>query len=129
MNHDESRRQELGNFLRTRRARISPADAGLATAHRRRTPGLRREEVARLAGMSVTWYTWLEQKRPIRGSAGALRNLARVQPLDPRERTQLLQRPLRQPRGESTSQRGTGRPRLQRLIDHHGGTPGMRRRP
>jgi hypothetical protein len=57
MNHDQIRRQELSDFLRTRRARISSADAGVATAHRRRTPGLRREEVAQLAGMSVTWYT------------------------------------------------------------------------
>ena len=60
MNQDEIRRQELSNFLRTRRARISPADAGLAAVQRRRTPGLRREEVAHLARVSMTWYTWLE---------------------------------------------------------------------
>ena len=64
MTHDEIRRHELSDFLRTRRTRISPADIGIPTAHRRRTPGLRRKEVAQLAGMSATWY-WLEQKRPI----------------------------------------------------------------
>ena len=61
MNHDEIRRHELSDFLRTRRARISPANVGFPAAPRRRTPGLRREEVAQLAGMSATWYTWLEQ--------------------------------------------------------------------
>ena len=54
MNQDEIRRQELSNFLRTRRARISPADVALPASQRRRTPGLRREEVAQLAGVSVT---------------------------------------------------------------------------
>src|ERR1700730_4504368 len=108
MNHDEIRRQELSDFLRTRRARISPADVGLATAHRRRTPGLRREEVAQLAGMSVTWYTWLEQKRPIGVSAGALDNLARVLRLSPAERVQLFQLAGRLTGDRVTSQRETG---------------------
>ena len=125
MNHDESRRQELSNFLRTRRARISPADVGLATAHRRRTPGLRREEVAQLAGMSVTWYTWLEQKRPIGVSAGALDNLARVLRLDPLERIQLFQLALRQPVVDSAPQRETVSPRFQRMIDHNADTPAI----
>ena len=125
MNDDEIRRQELSDFLRTRRARISPADVGLATAHRRRTPGLRREEVAQLAGMSVTWYTWLEQKRPIGVSAGALDNLARVLHLDPLERIQLFQLALRQPVADSTSQRETVSPRFQRMIDHNADTPAI----
>jgi len=125
MNHDEIRRQELNDFLRTRRARISPADAGLAAAHRRRTPGLRREEVAQLAGMSVTWYTWLEQKRPIGVSAGALDNLARALRLDPLERIQLFQLALRQPVVDSTSQRETVSPRFQRMIDHNADTPAI----
>jgi transcriptional regulator with XRE-family HTH domain len=63
---DEIRRQELSSFLRTRRERLSPSDAGLRPGLRRRTPGLRREEVAQLAGISATWYTWLEQKRPVK---------------------------------------------------------------
>ena len=54
------RRAELREFLRSRRARLSPVDVGLAPGGRRRTPGLRREEVATLAGVGVSWYTWLE---------------------------------------------------------------------
>ncbi len=123
MNQDEIRRQELSNFLRTRRARISPTDAGLTAAQRRRTPGLRREEVAQLAGVSVTWYTWIEQKRPISVSGGTLDNLARVLRLDPIERTQLFQLALRQPVIESTSQRETVSPRFQRMLDHNGAMP------
>ncbi|MEV8106705.1 helix-turn-helix domain-containing protein, partial [Streptomyces sp. NPDC088135] len=58
---DEARRRVLAEFLRTRRDRVQPADAGIPAGPRRRTPGLRREEVAVLSGVSVTWYTWLEQ--------------------------------------------------------------------
>src|SRR5256885_12468346 len=57
------RRRELAAFLRSRRARLSPDQAGLPPGPRRRTPGLRREEVALLSGVAVTWYTWLEQGR------------------------------------------------------------------
>ena len=120
---DEIRRQELSDFLRTRRARISPAEVGLDGARRRRTPGLRREEVAQLAGMSVTWYVWLEQKRPIKVSEGMLDNLARVLRLDPTERKQLFRLALRQPRADSTSRRETVSPRFQRMMDYNGGMP------
>jgi transcriptional regulator with XRE-family HTH domain len=123
MNQDEIRRQELSNFLRTRRARISPADIGLPATQRRRIPGLRREEVAHLAGVSVTWYTWLEQKRPISVSAGTLDNLARVLRLDPIERIQLFDLALRQPVADSTSQRETVSPRFQRMLDHNATMP------
>ncbi|GAA2640404.1 helix-turn-helix transcriptional regulator [Streptomyces axinellae] len=61
----EQRRDELRDFLRNRRARVSPQDVGLPSSGRRRTPGLRREEVASLAGIGLTWYTWLEQGRRI----------------------------------------------------------------
>jgi transcriptional regulator with XRE-family HTH domain len=125
MNQDEIRRQELSDFLRARRARIAPADVGLLTARRRRTPGLRREEVAHLAGISVTWYTWLEQKRPIHVSAGALDNLVRVLRLDSFERMQLFQLALRQPVIDSTSERETVSPRPQRLIDHDAAMPAI----
>src|SRR5688500_15104930 len=64
----EYRLQELGDFLRTRRARLAPEDVGLPRGSRRKTPGLRRAEVAQLVGMSVDWYTWLEQGRSIRPS-------------------------------------------------------------
>ncbi len=77
-----SRRAELGSFLRTRRAQLRPEDAGLPPGPRRRTPGLRREEVALLAGVGVTWYTWLEQGRPINASAQVLDAVARVLRLD-----------------------------------------------
>ena len=84
---DEARRTELGDFLRNRRKQVQPADVGLRTGARRRTPGLRREEVALLAGISVTWYTWLEQGRAIRVSDPVLESIARVLQLNPAERT------------------------------------------
>jgi transcriptional regulator with XRE-family HTH domain len=69
---------------------VHPDDVGLAAGGRRRTPGLRREEVAMLAGVSVSWYTWLEQGRPINVSLDVLDALARVLRLDDAERTHLL---------------------------------------
>jgi transcriptional regulator with XRE-family HTH domain len=82
-------RSELGAFLRSRRERLSPADVGLAPGLRRRTPGLRREEVAQLAGIGVTWYTWLEQGRPINASVQVLDAIARTLRLDAAERAHL----------------------------------------
>jgi transcriptional regulator with XRE-family HTH domain len=77
------RRQELAVFLRSRRERMAPSKLGLvATTTRRRTPGLRREEVAQLAGMSVTWYTALEQARDVHPSPQVLNALARALELD-----------------------------------------------
>lgn len=78
--------QELGTFLRSRRARMSPADVGLPTMGRRRTPGLRREEVAALAGVSTTWYTYLEQGRGHDVSPSVLDSVARVLRLSEDER-------------------------------------------
>jgi transcriptional regulator with XRE-family HTH domain len=78
----KSRRAELGSFLKTRRAQLSPEDAGLPPGPRRRTPGLRREEVALLAGVGVSWYTWLEQGRPINASAQVLDAVAGALRLD-----------------------------------------------
>ncbi|MFI7608944.1 helix-turn-helix transcriptional regulator [Micromonospora sp. NPDC049366] len=69
---------ELGTFLRSRRERIAPADAGLPVTRRRRTPGLRREELALLAGISATWLTYLEQGRDVRPSGQVLDALARA---------------------------------------------------
>lgn len=82
-------RAELAAFLKNRRARISPADVGLPPGTRRRTPGLRREELAQLAGVGVTWYTWLEQGRPINVSAQVLDAVARALKLDATEREHL----------------------------------------
>ena len=85
----QERRSELTDFLRTRRAQVTPQDAGLPANGRRRTPGLRREEVAQLAGVGLSWYTWLEQGRDITPSAGVLDALARVLDLDPAEHAQV----------------------------------------
>jgi transcriptional regulator with XRE-family HTH domain len=79
---DRSRRAELGDFLKARRARLRPEDVGLPPGPRRRTPGLRREEVALLAGVGVSWYTWLEQGRPINASWQVLDAVARILQLD-----------------------------------------------
>ncbi len=84
------RRQELGAFLRSRRERRRPQDVGLPVGTRRKTPGLRREEVATLAGVSVTWYTWLEQAREIRASRQILGSLVDVLGLDARETAHLF---------------------------------------
>lgn len=85
----ERRRAELGNFLRARRARLAPEDFGMPAGSRRRTPGLRREEVALLAGVGITWYTWLEQGREINASVQVLDAVARTLRLDPAERRHL----------------------------------------
>src|SRR5262245_43436701 len=87
---DELRRRELGTFLRSRRERIRPEDVGLRSRRRRRTPGLRREEVAQLAGVGVTWYTWLEQGRDIRPSAQVLDAIARTLQFDAHEHSHLF---------------------------------------
>jgi transcriptional regulator with XRE-family HTH domain len=87
---DLLRRRELAAFLRSRRERISPEQVGLPTTGRRRTPGLRREEVAQLAAVGVTWYTWLEQGRDIQVSAQVLDAVARSLRLDPNERAHLF---------------------------------------
>jgi hypothetical protein len=83
------RRAALGGFLKARRGRLSPQDVGLPPGPRRRTPGLRREEVALLAGVGITWYTWLEQGRPINASGQVLDAVARTLRLGPAEREHL----------------------------------------
>ncbi len=85
----EAIRRELGAFLRSRRERLTPARAGLPAGGRRRTPGLRREEVAALAGVGVTWYTWLEQGREITPSEQVLNAIGRALMLDVDERDHL----------------------------------------
>ena len=86
----QERRSELTDFLRNRRAQVTPQDVGLPANGRRRTPGLRREEVAQLAGVGLSWYTWLEQGRDIKPSAQVLDALARVLRLDTAERAHLF---------------------------------------
>jgi len=120
---DETRRSarhaELAAFLRAQRARLRPADVGLpGDSHpgRRRTPGLRREEVADIAGVSLTWYTWLEQGRNISASEQVIDAVARALRLDQDQR-----RHIRGLAGLSTAPGETdvhdALPRLQRLVD------------
>jgi transcriptional regulator with XRE-family HTH domain len=78
----DARRRELASFLRSRRERVQPQDVGLPPGIRRRTPGLRREEVAQLSGVGVTWYTWLEQGRDINVSTQVVDAIARTLKLD-----------------------------------------------
>ena len=83
------RKRELGAFLRSRRERITPAEVGLPEGARRRTPGLRREELAMLAGVGATWCTWLEQGRDVKPSNEVLAALADALRLDAAERRHL----------------------------------------
>ncbi|MER9435204.1 helix-turn-helix transcriptional regulator [Mesorhizobium sp. M0618] len=87
---EDSRRRELGAFLRSRRERLTPSATGIATGLRRRTPGLRREEVAMIAGVGTTWYTWLEQGREVRPSVEVLTALAEALRLDAAEKQHLF---------------------------------------
>lgn len=84
-----TRRAELGEFLKARRAKVTPEAVGLPPGGRRRTPGLRREELAQLAGVGVTWYTWLEQGRPINASGQVLDAVATTLGLNDLERAHL----------------------------------------
>jgi transcriptional regulator with XRE-family HTH domain len=86
----KKRLKELSSFLKTRRARISPGQVGLTEGIRRRTPGLRREEVAQLAGVGVTWYTWIEQGRDVQVSVQVLEGIARALKLNWDERKHLF---------------------------------------
>jgi len=117
------RHHELAAFLRSRRARLSPEQVGLPRGIRRRTPGLRREEVATLAGISPEWYTWLEQGRDINVSAQLLESLARVLQLDANEREHLFLLVLRQSAPVETFSAPTISPTLQQFLDQLGATP------
>ncbi len=122
-NRDRRRRDELADFLRSRRASLKPADIGLPAGGRRRTPGLRREEVAQLAGVGTTWYTWLEQGRDVRASLDVLEALARALRLAPAERTHLmlLGRGEQPPPCKLPPERVS--PTLRRLIANLGANP------
>ncbi len=86
---ETNRYTELGEFLKARRNKIKPEHIGISVGTRRRTPGLRREEVAQLAGIGITWYTWLEQGREINVSDAILDSLSRVFMLTKEERSHL----------------------------------------
>ncbi|TVX96903.1 helix-turn-helix transcriptional regulator [Cohnella terricola] len=88
--NSQTRLQALSVFLKAQRAKLTPQSVGLPEGSRRRTPGLRREEVAQLAGVSSTWYTWLEQGRDIKVSSSVLDNVATALQLSVDERKYLF---------------------------------------
>src|SRR5579884_1644415 len=87
---ESERRRALADFLRKRRERLSPTEVGLPSSTRRRTPGLRREEVAQLANIGTSWYIWLEQGRDVHPSAQVLESLAQALKLTLNERSHLF---------------------------------------
>lgn len=121
--YESERRQALADFLRQRRAQLSPTDVGLPPGIRRRTPGLRREEVAQLANMGTSWYVWLEQGRDVHPSAQVLESLAQALRLTLNERRHLFLLagqplpPLASPVEEHAS------PALQQMLDDLNPTP------
>jgi transcriptional regulator with XRE-family HTH domain len=121
--NDQERRKELAHFLRTRRERISPETVGLPGGSRRRTPGLRREELALVAGIGVTWYTSLEQGRAILVSTQVLESLARVLDLNAVERNHLFLLAREQQPADPYPFTSSVSPALQLILDRMGMYP------
>ena len=117
----KSERQEPGNFLKSRRARVSPEDVGIIAYGRRRTSGLKREEVAQLAGVSLTWYTWIEQGRDINFSVDVLNSVLRALQLSPHERRYAFE--LCGFQFDSDSSNQDIAPSLRQLVDHQNPYP------
>ncbi len=114
---DEQRRQDLADFLRTRRMRLSPEQVGLISGGRRRTPGLRREEVAQLAHVGVSWYTFLEQGRDIHPSSEVLQSIADALQLTPDERQHLFLLADQYPLVDTHASDEQVSPALRRVLD------------
>lgn len=114
----------LGTFLRERRTRLDAAALGF-DSKRRRTPGLRREEVAQRAHVSTTWYTWLEQGRGGAPSSEALDRIARALMLTDIEREHVHMLALGRPPGTSYRGADSVTPRLQRVLDSLPYSPAM----
>src|SRR6185295_8798985 len=106
----------LGTYLKDRRAKLDPTAFGFSLT-RRRTPGLRREEVAQRANVSATWYTWLEQGRGGAPSADVLDRIARAMMLTDAEREHLFLLGLGRPPAVRYQPAGGVTPRLQRVLD------------
>jgi len=117
LNNEEHRYKELADFLKTRRAKILPSQVGLSSTTRRRTPGLRREEVAQLAGVGLTWYTWFEQGRPIHVSTQIIESLSKVLLLDKQERIHLYRLANQPLPADIPGYQGTVSPTLQHVLD------------
>jgi transcriptional regulator with XRE-family HTH domain len=122
-NSDDIRRKQLGDFLKIRRARLSPEQAGIPSGIRRRTPGLRREEVSQLVGVSVDWYTWLEQGRDIHASSQVLESLAAVFHLNSSERKHLFLLAKKELPFDIPKDQGMANPTLQKFLDLQGSNP------
>ncbi|GAA5162386.1 helix-turn-helix transcriptional regulator [Viridibacterium curvum] len=112
-----ARRKELGEFLQVLRARSAPEAFGFPAGSRRRTVGLRREEVAQLAGISATWYTWLEQGREVNVSAEVLGRLAQSLQLTRSERAYLFEMAGRRDAQEHASHEDTAPAALIAVLD------------
>jgi transcriptional regulator with XRE-family HTH domain len=117
------RRAELADFLRNRRESLRPEDVGLPGGGRRRTPGLRREEVAQLAGVGTTWYTWLEQGRDVRASASVLEAISGALELTPAERAHLLLLGRGEVIPPGRAPKETINPTIKRLVENLGANP------
>ena len=117
------RRAELADFLRNRRGELKPEDVGLPGGGRRRTPGLRREEVAQLAGVGTTWYTWLEQGRDVRASLSVLEALSEALQLTPAERSHLVLLGRGEEIAIVQAPKETLPPTLTRLVENLGDSP------
>lgn len=124
MSLSEPKESALGAYLRDRRTKLDPASFGLPLA-RRRTPGLRREEVAQRANVSATWYTWLEQGRGGAPSADVLDRIARALMLTDAEREHLFILGLGRPPQVQITEDDSITPRLQRLVDAFEFSPAM----
>src|SRR5579871_6173529 len=114
---DGERRQALADFLRQRRARLTPADVDLPPGLRRRTPGLRREEVAQLANIGTSWYVWLEQGRDVHPSSQVLESLARALKLTVNERRHLFLLAGQAPPPHGSPSEESVNPALRQLLD------------
>lgn len=117
MNNENHRYKELSDFLKTRRAKILPSQVGLSAGTRRRTPGLKREEVAQLAGIGLTWYTWLEQGRAIHVSTPVVESLSKVLLLNKQERIYLYLLTNQPLPADIIGHQGTVSPTLQHVLD------------
>jgi transcriptional regulator with XRE-family HTH domain len=112
-----AQREELTRFLKAARGRLAPSDVGLPAGERRRTRGLRREEVATLSGMSVTWYTWFEQGREVQLSAAMIERLGKALRLEPQEREFLFALAQHRPPPLTGQSDEAVRPSTQQLMD------------
>lgn len=113
----ETHRRQLIDFLKGCRARLSPGQVGLPDTNRRRTPGLRREDVAALAGVSVTWYTWLEQGRSIQVSADVLERICTTLRMSPDEREYLFALVQHRPAPPTPTRSEAVSPTVARMLD------------